>query len=622
MKNRNALCYVALLLVFGVLSCGERYLVQPYGLAAIGQVVSEIPIDSVKTYNAFTAGVDGVNSYRIPSLVTASNGDLLLFCEARKTSWRDKSPTDIVLKTSSDNGVNWSTMRTLLSAGEDAFMDPVAVVNKKTGRIFLFSCLWPKNDVSMLNNSVWMMYSDDAGGSWSTAADLTNAVIPSGFYITGFGPGSGFQMSDQSNFPGRLIVPIRLSNGTINRNRVLYSDDQGSTWNLGQQMADGGEFQIAESPANTLIYNRRGNASRYKGTSVDGGVTWTGYQLDTALKSVEGGCQGSILGIDSVLLYTGPAGGNANSEVDNRANLTLYRSLDGGMTWGQKQLLFDKASGYSCISQLNNGDFAIVFESANTPGFIKSATRGYDWMRLDVLIVPKEILNKDYWFNAPVSTYFELDGSTYISIPDHGELNIENGQSKTFTFWYKPITGSAGRILNKRVGSTTGYEFVLNSTLTMAANIRSNSNMNLGTPNSIEQMELNQWNHIAVMYDQTGATKLGKIYLNGNLIAQSTSLAQSTNQSIEPLAELLFGTASSKTAFLKGAIDEIRIYDKALTLTQINTDMRTAKLVDYTDMIAVYDFENITNGQVINRVKNQHHGAVIGNVKTNQRIVQ
>ncbi len=622
MRNRSTLCYVALLLVLGVLSCGERYIVQPYAVSTLGQVVSEIPIDSVKTYNAFTAGVDSVHSYRIPSLVTALNGDLLLFCEARKTSWRDKSPTDIVLKTSSDNGISWSVMRTLLSAGDNAYMDPVAVVNKKTGRVFLFSCLWPKDDVSMLNNSLWMMYSDDAGGSWSTAADLTNAIIPGGFYITGFGPGAGFQMSEQSSFPGRLIVPIRLSNGSINRNRVLYSDDHGSSWNLGQQMADGGEFQIAESPLNTLIYNRRGNASRYKGTSVDGGITWTGFQLDTALKSVEGGCQGSILGIDSVLLYTGPAGGNANSEVDNRANLTLYRSLDGGVTWGQKQLLFDKASGYSCITQLNNGDFAIVFESANTPGFIKSATRGYDWMRLDVLIVPKEVLNKDYWFNAPVSTYFELDGSTYISIPDNAELNIGNGQSKTFTFWYKPTTGSEGRILNKRVGSTVGYEFVLNNTLTMAANIRSNSNTNLGTSNSTVGMKLNEWNHITMMYDQTGATKLGKVYLNGNLIVQSTLLAQSVNQSIEPVAELLFGTASSKTAFLKGAIDEIRIYNKALTLEQIKADMGGAEIVDYTDMIAVYDFEHITNSQILNRVKNQHHGTVIGNVKTNQRIVQ
>ncbi len=54
--------------------------------------------------DVFVAGADGVHTYRIPSLLVASGGTLLAFCEARKTSGNDASPTDMVLKRSTDHG--------------------------------------------------------------------------------------------------------------------------------------------------------------------------------------------------------------------------------------------------------------------------------------------------------------------------------------------------------------------------------------------------------------------------------------------------------------------------------------------------------------------------------------
>jgi len=359
---------------------------------------NNIPLKDITIHNAFTAGIDGIHSYRIPSLVTAKNGALLLFCEARKVSWGDKSPTDVVLKISKDNGESWSDMQVLLSDGNNAFMDPVATVDKTSGRIFLFACRWPAGDVSMQDNTAWMLFSDDNGETWSAAQNITSDIIPHSFSLNGFGPGSGIQMSAGSNYAGRLIVPIRVYNASSTRNRALYSDDQGATWKLGQEMSDGGEFQIAEAPNNTLIYNRRGDAARYRAFSQDGGMSWTNFELDAALRSTAGGCQGSIWGQDSVLFYTGPAGGAVTDKTDNRSNFMIYRSLDGGLTWNNQQLLFSKASGYSCITQMNNGDFAVVFESADTQGFTKISPRGYNWMRLDVITIPKEILDKDYWF--------------------------------------------------------------------------------------------------------------------------------------------------------------------------------------------------------------------------------
>lgn len=85
-----------------------------------------ISLSQIESSTPFTAGT-GANSYRIPSIVTAGDGSLLVFCEARHESWMDKSHTDIVVRRSTDNGKSWSEAVNLTASangGEYAFMDP------------------------------------------------------------------------------------------------------------------------------------------------------------------------------------------------------------------------------------------------------------------------------------------------------------------------------------------------------------------------------------------------------------------------------------------------------------------------------------------------------------------
>lgn len=347
-------------------------------------------VDIISKATVFNAGEDGINSYRIPSLVTSKNGTLLLFCEARKINSYDKNPTDIVVKRSL-NGTDWSTMKVIAKGGNNAYMDPCAIVDMVTGKIFLFTTLWPTDDHSGFSNTAWLTVSDDDGISWSEPVDITNKIVTPGNYIGGFGPGSGFQM-DGEKFKDRLILPTReFSPDRKGVNKTVYSDDNGATWKLGQVTSEGGEFQIAESPHNVLVYNLRGSMVRKVATSRDGGDTWTSSHIDSTLKSIPGGIQGSILGIDNVLFYTGPAGPNPGEETDStepRSNFKIFRSINGGKTWINNYLLYNKAAGYSCITQMNNGNLAIVFETADTNGFMRiNRKRAPGWMRLDVIIL-------------------------------------------------------------------------------------------------------------------------------------------------------------------------------------------------------------------------------------------
>ena len=47
---------------------------------------------------------------------------------------------------------------------------------------------------------------------------------------------------------------------------------------------------------------------------------------------------------------------------------------------------------------LKDGSLAIIFEAGDEKGFIKSANRVPGWLRLDLMILPAEVTDYDYWF--------------------------------------------------------------------------------------------------------------------------------------------------------------------------------------------------------------------------------
>ena len=78
----------------------------------------------------------------------------------------------------------------------------------------------------------------------------------------------------------------------------------------------------------------------------------------------------------------------------------------------------------------------------------------------------------------------------------------------------------------------------------------------------------NTWTHLATTYD--GAAL--KLYVNGNLV-RTTAVTGTLATSASPLQ---IGGDSIFGQYFAGTIDEIRIYNTALTQTQIQTDMITA----------------------------------------------
>ena len=99
-------------------------------LAASAQPVEHIDV--------FRAGEGGYHSYRIPTIVTAADGALVVFAEARKDNRGDPGygDIDLVARRSTDRGKTWSAMQLVDDPGVKwSTSNPTPVLDRNTRRL-------------------------------------------------------------------------------------------------------------------------------------------------------------------------------------------------------------------------------------------------------------------------------------------------------------------------------------------------------------------------------------------------------------------------------------------------------------------------------------------------------
>lgn len=321
--------------------------------------------------NPFIQGAEGYFAYRIPSMVVSGDGTILAFAEGRRNSIEDTGDIDIVLKRSTDNGATWSALEIVKDDGVNRCQNPVPIVIPETNRIVLLYC-W--NVGSSGERRVFVTYSDDEGITWTGEKEITKSVKPEDWNWYAVGPCHGIVKTREPH-KGRLVVPANhtIKGSSQTYSHVIYSDDQGKTWQLGgTPCVNTNESTVAELSNGDLMLNmRRTNEDtqpyRITSTSGDGGATWENCVHDKSLPSP--GCQGSLLTYDfngeagkARLLFSNPA------HPSSRRNNTLRLSNDDGVNWTRQLMYVQKTgqsvyySAYSDIAKLNEGDVAVLYE--------------------------------------------------------------------------------------------------------------------------------------------------------------------------------------------------------------------------------------------------------------------
>ena len=312
----------------------------------------------------FTQTGDGISCYRIPTLVTAPNGDLIAAIDQRVPNCGDLNRSkdiNIVIRRSADNGKTWSAIETVVDypLGKSA-SDPSMIVDKITGAIFLFfnyMNLDTEKDIYYLQ----VVKSVDNGKTWTAPKDITSQIAKPEWhkdfkFITS---GRGIQTST-----GKLVhTLVNLKNGLY----LFGSDNHGETWHfIDTPISPADESKIVELIDGTWMINSRVNNKgfRFVHTSSDLGKTWLS-KPDSTL--VDPSCNASIIRYTAIkagddknrLLFA-----NANDKSD-RKNMTIKISYDEGKTWSKGKTIYAGSAAYSSMTVLANGDIGLFFEKEN-----------------------------------------------------------------------------------------------------------------------------------------------------------------------------------------------------------------------------------------------------------------
>ena len=172
--------------------------------------------------------------------------------------------------------------------------------------------------------------------------------------------------------------------------------------------------------------------------------------------------------------------------------------------------------------------------------------------------------------------------SQYATVPDANSLDITNAITMTAWFRCDQTANTTQRILAKtimRQGTTItgidGYELSLSSAGKVFVRFNQQTNSDVYRLNSNASYPLNgsAWMHVAATYD--GAYI--RIYINGILDATGANQIFTIASNNLPLVIGRQDDPSFYTYF-KGALDEVRIYNRALSLSEIQALMATTPL--------------------------------------------
>lgn len=327
----------------------------------------------------FKSGTEGYECFRIPALVTTTQGTLLAFAEGRKKGCSDTGDIDLVLKRSEDNGQTWSELKVIWDDTVNVCGNPAPVVDASTGTIHLLSTwnLGSDHERDIISGQsedtrrVYVMRSSDEGLSWSEAIEITSSVKQENWTWYATGPCHGIQLRN-GPAKGRLLIPCdHIEAGTFKYySHTIYSDDQGKSWQLGGTTPQDqvNECALAELSDGRIMLNMRNydrkQKSRKISISKDEGRNWGDIYPDKTL--IEPICQASLLSVFSedgarpALYFLNPA------HEKKRQNLTLRTSLDEGDSWTESQVLHEGPGAYSDLTLMGNGKLACLFEAGES----------------------------------------------------------------------------------------------------------------------------------------------------------------------------------------------------------------------------------------------------------------
>lgn len=349
------------------------------------------------------AGQDDVNTYRIPGLVTTSDGTLIAVYDVRHHSSKDlQEDIDIGMSRSTDGGQTWEPMKIIMDMdewgghpqNENGTGDPCVLYDTRNHTLWVAAlwlsgsspdkALWWASQPGMspdVTGQFLLVKSTDDGRNWSKPINITPQIKDPAWQLLLQGPGRGITMSD-----GTLVFPAQFKSDTGTKavdggqytchSTIVYSKDGGNTWHIGTgAKSNTTESQVVQLADGSLMLNMRDDRNRKDKGDTNGravavtsdlGKTWTVHPSSNSALP-EPNCQASLISatvklngkMQQVLFFSNP------NDKNDRINMTIKASIDEGLTWPaayQTELNSANGYGYSCMTMVDENTIGIVYE--------------------------------------------------------------------------------------------------------------------------------------------------------------------------------------------------------------------------------------------------------------------
>lgn len=323
----------------------------------------------------------GSEFYRIPAMIVLGNkqykGRILTVTDRRYNSNDDlPNKIDLVARYSDDNGVTWSDAKTIAgeyhdsinNQGPDYGYGDAAIVETPSGKIICLMAADRRYQRSTYDERirVYQTSSSDGGKTWERPREISDMIYDAsykdtsaklqGLFVTS-GKGLCLKHQKRKSANGRIMFAMvcKFSDWPY-YNYIIYSDDEGKTWNVSKNAVfkGGDEAKLVEENDGTVIISTRRSGERGFNVSHDGGLTWgNGYTN----KDLWGNsCNADMLVYsEDIYLHTMP-------NAEDRRNLTIYASKDKGKTWPYKYVFNSLPGAYSTIVKCEDGSIGIYYE--------------------------------------------------------------------------------------------------------------------------------------------------------------------------------------------------------------------------------------------------------------------
>ena len=167
-----------------------------------------------------------------------------------------------------------------------------------------------------------------------------------------------------------------------------------------------------------------------------------------------------------------------------------------------------------------------------------------------------------------------------ITIPASADLNL--GKNFTIEAWVRPDALTPyDSVLTKEAGTGMTYSLIPEGNhVAPKAEVAKNAT-EAGTINATSQLPLNTWSHLAL----TSSGEHLRLYVNGTQVASVPQSAVYTAEGATQIGGNIGGE------YFNGYVDEVRIYNRTLSGTEIGKDKETAIGWAKPNPIAAYSFD-------------------------------